>query len=170
MRMKQLACILLAALALTLSACASGQRAAVDTANALSLNQYNRFVQAQADNLERLAALRREMNTQGAASQELFAVSLLMAAIEKHAAMAANMADLSLLAATAEYRETPYVASRLREAASALRQDLDLITMQNLALNKSAFKDVSAIYTGYMVDLGQLIGLVESDLATLSDQ
>jgi hypothetical protein len=161
---------LLAALVLALSACAPGNKASTASGDALSLNEYNRFVQAQQDNREGLMALRREMATVGAAPQELFAMSLLIRTVEKHASLAANLADLALLAKSPQFEGSPYVRARFKEISMILEEDLGEMDLQNLALNKSAFKDISAIYMGYMNDLKQLAGLVRQDLAALSEE
>lgn len=168
--MKKIAYPLLAVLVLALSACAAGRDARLEPSGPLSLNDYNRFVQAQQDNLEVLMAFRRELASAGAAPQEIFAMSLLIRTVEKHSALAANLADLAILAKAPQFEESPYVRARLKEISMILEEDLSEMDMQNLALNKSAFKDISAMYMGYMNDLGQLGGLVRQDLAALSEE
>lgn len=153
-----------------LPGCAGLQKSGPDTAPAapayLSLNEYNHFVDAQTANLETLNEVMLQLANM-ADPQETYALSVLIETIETHIAMARNLADLAVLAGTDEFSGSPYVAHRYTETTDLLEADLGEIGMQNLALNKSQYKDVSAIFTGYLYDLEQLIKLIRADLSTL---
>ena len=141
-------------------------QAAATAPEYLSLNRYNEFVEAQSENMAILLEVRREL-AQDADPQEVYALSVLIRTLETHVAVARNLADLSLLAGTEQFAGSPYIRQRFSETAEMLEQDLSEIGMQNLALNKSAYKDVSAIFTGYLYDLEKLIKLVQNDLQAL---
>lgn len=143
-----------------------GAEAASVAPEYLSLNRYNEFVGAQSANMAALLEVRREL-ARDADPQEVYALSVLIRTMETHVATARNLADLALLAGTEQFAGSPYIRERFSATAQMLEEDLSEIGMQNLALNKSAYKDVSAIFTGYLYDLEQLIKIVQSDLQAL---
>jgi hypothetical protein len=152
-----------------LSGCAGGKASAADPRTApeyLSLNEYNRFADAQRENIHTLTEVRKKL-ARDADPQEVYSLSALISMLETHVAVARNLADLALLAGTEKFGGSAYVRRRFEETADMLEEDLGQVTMQNLALNKSAYKDVSAVFTGYMYDLEQLVNLVRSDLENL---